>query len=550
MLRSFPVRRSLIPGTLLAAVWLVLVDNGSFWQLILDVSAGWDQPAPWFAASIFIVSVALVNLVLTLLTFGRTARYILFALLCLSAAAGYFMSQYGVMLDEGMLGNILETDRAEAMELISARLFLTVVLLGAVPGVLIWRLLPAGQRWSRILAEKAAVVGVTLLVLAVTVTPFYKDYASLARNHREIRHLLNPINYLQSVYVLAANGLSTPAVAMSVGEDARKGVRWAGLTHKTLTVLVIGETARADNFSLGGYQRNTNPRLANVPVTYFSNVEACGTATRVSLPCMFSDLNRSNYSKSAAKYREGLLDVIQHAGIRTLWLDNNAGCKGVCSQATTRQITASDVSGRCVDGECFDEVLLDELRKEIGAIEEDTVIVLHQNGSHGPSYYRRYPEKFRKFTPDCRSDEFSDCTREEIINSYDNTIYYTDYFLGQIVDLLEKASDKLDTAMLYVSDHGESLGEYGLYLHGTPYFVAPEYQTHVPMLSWMSSAYQHEFGIDRDCLDHRHAVQLSHDHLFHSVLGLMNISTSVYDSELDLFAACASRQSPARQAAL
>lgn len=530
--------RSSAAAILLASVWLVVVDNGQYWKLISGVSIGWDRPNPWFLVSIFFVSLTLVNLMLSLLTFGRITRYILSALLLLSAAAASFMDQYGIMLNQGMIQNIFETDRSEAMELINLKLLTDAMVFGVMPAMLIWRLVPTRQSIPGILTEKAIVLGLSFLIITTLVAPFYKDYASLVRNHREIRYLLTPANYLGSIYSYATDRSTQSTVVVPIGEDARKTARWTGVNRHTLTVLVIGETARADNFSLGGYSRNTNPRLADEQIVYFSNVHSCGTSTRVSLPCMFSDLTRADYSRETAKNREGLLDVLNHAGIATLWIDNNSGCKGVCNHTPTRKPVRSTVEGRCVDGKCFDSVLLEELKKVAENIEADTVVVLHQRGSHGPSYYRRYPDEFRQFVPECRSDELSDCTREQIINSYDNTIVYTDFLLSQIIDLLDSYSAKLDTAMLYVSDHGESLGEYGLYLHGAPYFLAPGAQTHVPMMLWLSSGYQQEFRIDRTCLQNRRTETISHDHLFHSILGLLNITTTAYDRKLDIFSGC------------
>jgi lipid A ethanolaminephosphotransferase len=531
-------KRSAAPAILLTSAWLVAVDNGSYWNLIHGLPAEAGLPGVLFKTSVFLISLALVNLLLTLLAWGRTARYVLSALLIVSAAAGHFMSQYGILLDDEMVRNLFETDRAEAMELAGPRLLLDILLLGLLPALVIWRLAPARQKLPRLLLEKAAAVGLTLVVLTVTVAPLFKEYASLVRNHREIRYLLTPVNYLHSLYVLAADLTVAPAYAEPIGEDAVKGQQWAGVKRPVVTVLVVGETARADHFSLGGYERETNPQLAAEDIVYFSDVSSCGTATRVSLPCMFSDLGRQAYSKGEAKRREGLLDVLNHAGIRTVWLDNNAGCKGVCDHSPTWTTAGLDIEGLCADGECFDAVLLDEMEEAIAGSTGDTVIVLHQNGSHGPAYYRRYPDEFRAFTPDCRFDDFGDCTRAEIVNSYDNTIYYTDWFLAQVIARLEAHTAQFDTAMLYVSDHGESLGEYGLYLHGTPYFVAPGAQTHVPMLLWTSTAYARDFHLDTACLRGRQAEPLSHDNLFHSMLGLLNVETASHDKELDLFARC------------
>jgi len=306
-------------------------------------------------------------------------------------------------------------------------------------------------------------------------------------------------------------------------------------------VVVVGETARAANFSLYGYERDTNPALAGRDLIRFNEVSACGTSTAVSLPCMFSDLGRDDFDRAEARARESLLDVVQRAGIRTVWLDNNSGCKGICRNAETWSPEGLDIEGLCTDGECFDAILLDRIDRELAAPTEDTLIVIHMNGSHGPSYFRRYPDEFEVFTPDCRSDELSDCTQEEIRNSYDNSIRYTDWFVDQVIERLGQASPKIGTALLYVSDHGESLGEMGVYLHGTPYFLAPAEQIMVPMFLWLSPAFTDDFRIDRACLEERRTQPLSHDYLFHSVLGLFDVETRDRQDSLDLFAGCTGR---------
>lgn len=538
--------RSAVPAILLASAWLVLADNGNYWNLVrgLPSEAGFSAG---FTVSVALFSLAVVNLFLTLLAWGRATRYVLAALLIVSAAAAWFMTRYGVLLDDGMIRNVFETDRAEAAELLGWGLLAHVLLFGVLPAAVIWRLVPYRQGFPRLLVEKASAVGLTLVVLTVAVAPFFKEYASMVRNHREIRYLLTPVNYLHSLYTYAADEVGDKEIfAQPVGEDASKGVNWAGVQRRVVAVLVVGETARADHFSLGGYERRTNPRLEDDDIIYFANVSSCGTATNVSLPCMFSDMRRSEYSRDAANRREGLLDVINHAGLQTLWLDNNSGCKGVCRHSPTWTAAGLNIADLCEDGECFDTVLLDEVERSIARSSGDTVIVVHQNGSHGPAYYRRYPAQFRVFTPDCRSDELGDCTREEIVNSYDNTILYTDYFLDRLITLLEGRSDNFDTALIYVSDHGESLGEYGLYLHGAPYFLAPEAQTRVPMLLWMSNGFQGDFHVNEACLQGLRNTPLSHDYLFHSVLGLLNITTGVYDASLDILEGCAGSGTPGR----
>jgi len=144
--------------------------------------------------------------------------------------------------------------------------------------------------------------------------------------------------------------------------------------------------------------------------------------------------------------------------------------------------------------------------------------------------------------PECTSNTLADCPPDQLVNAYDNTIAYTDHFLAQSLQWLQQQAnaDHYDTGLIYVSDHGESLGEGGLYLHGVPHSLAPEQQTHVPMVAWLSPAFQRRSGVAIDCLRQRAAEPMSHDNLFHTVLGLMDVSTRVLDKTLDAAAPCRS----------
>ena len=191
----------------------------------------------------------------------------------------------------------------------------------------------------------------------------------------------------------------------------------------------------------------------------------------------------------------------------------------------------------CGEGECFDGILGAEVARRLVDIQSDTVLVLHQIGSHGPSYYLRYPQASERLQPACRISNFSDCTAQELTNAYDNTIAYTDKVLADLIELLA-AQSGLSTSMIYVSDHGESLGEKGLYLHGAPYFMAPDQQTKVPMLIWLSDQYQRDTGATLECLTAKPAPDYSHANLFHTLLGMTGVETALRDSELDIFDTC------------
>ena len=177
-------------------------------------------------------------------------------------------------------------------------------------------------------------------------------------------------------------------------------------------------------------------------------------------------------------------------------------------------------------------------REEIPRVDRNTVFVLHMIGNHGPAYFRRYPPQFRRFLPDCETAELRDCTRQQVVNSYDNAILYTDHVLASVIGTLQDAPQRLDSAMIYVSDHGESLGEHGLYLHGIPYSIAPELQKHVPMVVWLSRPMSASGDVNVACLRSRAHEALSHDNLFHSVLGLMDVRTAAYLPARDIFDGC------------
>jgi lipid A ethanolaminephosphotransferase len=392
------------------------------------------------------------------------------------------------------------------------------------------------------LLHKLGVLAFTVAGVGAIAAGFYQDQASLLRNHREMRHLLVPFNYLSGIgsYVMEISRPKRPYEA--IGADARPGPRWtvADDDKPVVLVLVVGETARAANSSLGGYARLTMPELAKIQnLTYFSDVSSCGTSTAISVPCMFSDLGRAEFSAGHAAARDNLLDVLQHAGFEVVWFGNNSGCKGVCEKMGERRPDSEPDPALCRKGlPCFDEILLRDLERELQKPAQRKVIVLHLIGSHGPGYHLRYPAAFERYTPACKQVDFSKCSVAEIVNAYDNTLLYTDHVLARAIDLLDTRSASLHGALWYVSDHGESLGENGVFLHALPYAIAPDLQTHVPMVFWQGQGFAQRLGVDPSCVTASRHRPISHDHWFHSVLGLLDVVTAARRPELDVFGAC------------
>lgn len=516
--------------------------NLPFWKTFAAAAGGVSLASlPLLAAALALV-VLVFHAFLTMASFRPTIKPVLIVVLVATSAASYFIGHYGVVVDKSMVQNVVETDPREAAELVSWGLVWTVAFLGVLPALLVAQADIRFASGARGMAVTAGAFSTSLALAVVIMLVFFKSLAPVVREHRELRFLLTPTNVVQAVHGYLRGRWSAPLVVASLGTDAVKGVSWDAQPRRTVTVIVVGETARAQNFSLNGYRRATTPMLAQQDgLVNFSNVESCGTATAVSVPCVFSDLGREHYSDSAARRQEGLLDVLAHAGFTVLWRDNNSGCKGVCDRVAFQDLSqATPGHPLCVDGECYDERLLEGLPELIRNARKDLVIVLHQKGSHGPAYFRRYPQEFERFTPVCRSVEFERCSRDAIVAAYDNSILYTDYVLSRTIDMLRALSreDNLDTAMLYFSDHGESLGERNLYLHGAPYMIAPPEQTRVPFMVWMSDSFSKRFRIDRTCLQARRHQPFSHDNVFHSVLGMLDVNTAVFNPRLNLFNAC------------
>ena len=383
--------------TFIASVLFAVAYNGSFWSQFIKFTGGmrWSN-LPLFLAS-FLALVLLVNALLTLLTFRMLFKPVMTLLFCLTALAAYFMSHYGTVIDSTMIQNVMETNPREALELFNWPLLGYFLVLGVVPSIFVWRTkLKNPVLWRDVLIRIGVIV-LSLIVALGLMLAFFKTLAPTFREHRQLQLMLTPFNYISATSNYINRKLARPVAVAPLGTDAARGAYWKDRTRRAVTVIVLGETARAKNFSLNGYPRNTNPELSKqAGLVNFSNVQSCGTATAVSVPCVFSSLGRKNYSDSKAKSQQGLLDVLAHADFDVLWRDNNSGCKGVCDRVQYEDMS-KPVAGNpaCNSEECRDERMLDGLPERIKSSKKDMVIVLHQMGSHGPTYYKRYPDRLQ-----------------------------------------------------------------------------------------------------------------------------------------------------------
>jgi lipid A ethanolaminephosphotransferase len=511
-----------------AAVFLTLFANGAFFRNIASAFTG----LPWATAHLVSLGLFLLCatlLLLSLLTFRVVLKPVLTVLFLVSAATAYFMDSYNVIIDSDMIASVAATNVAESLDLVSPRLLIYLTLLGLLPSLLLWHIRITPVTVWRAARARFALVGAALsvmLFLALISSPFY---ASFVREHKPLRYYANPLTPIYAVYRHARRRLAAESLPLlAIGEDARIPERDV---DRELVIMVVGETARADRFSLNGYTRETNPELKNSGVISFRDVSACGTSTAISVPCMFDVYEQSEFSVSKAKSTYNALDVLSQAGVSILWRDNNSDSKGVAERFAFENFRSPDINPVC-DDECRDLGMLSGLQQYIEAIPAgDILVVLHQMGSHGPAYHKRYPPEFRVFVPTCDTSQLDNCTEAEIGNAYDNSILYTDYFLARVIDLLRSYDDRFETAMFYASDHGESLGESGIYLHGLPYWLAPDAQTRVPVVLWFGKNYD---GVDHAAMGRLQDTPLSHDHVFHTLLGLFEIRSGIYEGGKDL----------------
>jgi lipid A ethanolaminephosphotransferase len=518
---------------LLVAAFIMAVHNDTFWQRSISI---FEIPLTIavFGGAVF----ALTWLILTLFAVRWLQKPVLAFLLILAAITSYYQDVLGATIDREMIQNAITTTVTESKHLITPAFVIHVLWAGVLPAALVFwvrvrRAAPmrAALNWGAMIATSTAMCVGLLLSHFATYSVTLRANKSLMASYQPGAPLAGTLRYARMLQ--KANALPLQRYATDAATDDEV----ASATKPILVVIVAGETARAQNWSLGGYTRDTNPELAKQDITYFSNATSCGTATAVSLPCMFSHLGRADYSYEAGLASENMLDVMTRAGYHVEWWDNNTGDKQIAKRLTVKSLITSTDPRYCADGECTDGIFLDALSDYANTITQNTVLVLHMIGSHGPSYYLRYPKEFEAFTPTCQTAELKDCAIEEIVNGYDNTIRYTDHILSSMIDIL-KANDKVISSLVYASDHGESLGENGLYLHGAPYMIAPEFQTRVPMLLWMGQEYQKTFEIDGACVHQKKDDPVSHDNLFSTVLTLTDVHTDTVDPALDLIASC------------
>ena len=514
------------------AGFLVLTANWQFFQQVLAVYPLAQNIG--FVLSLAAVLFALLLLLLLLTGYRHTLKPIGVLLLLVAAVTGYFADTYATVYDANMLQNALQTDTAEAHDLLNGWFVLRVLALGVLPSVWLIRQPLKKLPLKQAVCQRLAWLVGSVLVLVAAMGSQSGQYASFFREHKPLRSYALPLTPIYAAGKLASNTLHAHNRAHVVIQDPAadaKQLSTPATRRPRLVVMVVGETARADHSPMNGYARNTLPQLSQTAgLTNFSHVMACGTSTAYSVPCMFSYMSEQTYKVDDAGNYRNVLDTLHRLGVRVLWRDNNSDAKGVMNQLpkdlyqSYRSDATNPVCHTNPYGECRDVGMLagldDYLKTTHATAAHDVLIVLHQMGNHGPAYYKRYDATFAKFSPVCQTNELADCAQGEIINGYDNALLATDDFLAKTIGWLKTHQQDYDVAMLYSSDHGESLGENNVYLHGLPKAFAPNAQRHVLAMLWRA---------DSDTPNFAQPVAgdspLSHDAITPTLLKLFDMQT-------------------------
>lgn len=534
------IRCSSLQLVLVSAAFFTIFFNIGFFKKTAQ-ALGMDIGADYLLLASFVCFIfCFFNILFSLLLIGILRKPLLVVLICCSAIGSYFSLFYSTYIDDDMITNIVQTNSGEALTLLNIKLIVWFIILGVVPSLIVIFLVNLEK--TTILHAcvwRIANIMISFIILITIYLTLAGGYSFFLKNHRQYLKLISPVNYMYAIGSYLNALCTTPLSYLHLGEDATR--QYIAVNRKKrLVIVVVGETSRAQNFSLNGYQRETNPLLKQqTNIFSFEHATSCGTATAISVPCMFSNMTRKDFDRNRANSQDNVLDILARAGINVFWKENDTNCKEVCNRITTQEINKIEPREFCPAGLCYDIRLLNNLDTYIRHLTDDAVIVLHTNGSHGPAYFQRYQKAQEKFTPTCNTVQIDNCSKDQLLNVYDNTIVNVDYVLNSTIELLKKQTDHFSTAMFYMSDHGESLGESGFYLHGAPYRIAPKEQIQIPMIFWLSDAFMQELNINSYCLVNKaRNDKVSHDNLFHTLLGSMGVATKEYKADLDIFNGC------------
>lgn len=435
--------------------------------------------------------------------FGKVFTILTFLI---NSVSVYFINTYNVIIDESMIGNILNTNFDESSSFFSFKLIIYLLFFGILPSIFVCKVNIQKINFKKFIVQTAINLGLIVLIVVANAS----NVLWIDKNSKVVGGLAMPWSYV----------VNTPLFYIHQAKKNKKEIILPDATitnnKKSVVVLVIGESARKANFSLYGYGKNTNPLLSKLENVYNFDATSCATYTTAGLKCILEHENTGDLYEILPNY-------LNRNNVDVVWRTTNWGEPPVhIGEYQKREYLKTIYKGENAD---YDEVLLAGLKEQILASTKDKIlIILHTSTSHGPTYNKKYPSAFEIFTPVCTSVELANCTQDELINAYDNTIVYTDYLLANVIETLKELPE-YTSSMIYVSDHGESLGEKNLYMHGVPMSFAPKEQYEIPFIVWVSE----------NSKSLKENNNLTQNHVFHSVLNFLDVSSPIFNEELNIF---------------
>ena len=424
----------------------------------------------------------------------------------INSVAVYFINSYSVIIDESMISNILNTNFDESSAFFSFKLILYLICFGILPSIFIFKAKIEKVSFKKFMIQTGINLGLILLIVVANAA----NVLWIDKNSKVVGGLAMPWSY----------AVNTPLYYIHEAKKNQKEILLPDATitndEKSVMVLVIGESARSENFSLYGYSKNTNPLLSKIENLHSFNASSCATYTTAGLKCILEHENSNDLYVILPNY-------FSRIDVDVIWRTTNWGEPPVhIEKYKKRENLIENCEGIGCD---YDEILLAGLKDEIlNSNKKKILIILHTSTSHGPTYSKKYPPQFEVFKPVCNSVEVANCSQEELINAYDNTIVYTDFILSSVIETLKELPD-YKSSMIYVSDHGESLGEKNLYMHGVPMSLAPKQQYEIPFIVWLSDGSKE--------LKKNNA--LTQNHVFHSVMNFLGITSPIYNEEMNIY---------------
>lgn len=505
----------------LVAILFVGLYNDIFWHKIYNYAILQDKGGYLLIGIIFLSLVLIFSLAMEILCVFWSFKSIAGILFLLAALSKYYMETLAITINENVIVSLFGANLFEVREFLNMGLFWSLLKYAAFPIFLLSLIrLKRARTFSIAIYSKTSLIFLYLILIAVVYVWEGQNIVFAFKSEKSIAYTLNPIAPIRST-VRYISGIVKPTPSfVHVGLDAK---RESG--YPKVFVLVIGESARSLNFSLNGYERATNVYTRELKrLISFTNFYSCGVITAISIPCMLTNYTHNTYTdRKLSFYIDNILDITQRVGYDVYWISNNGGAcmGGVCNRIKN----VSYYNDGRLDG-----AMLPEIEEIIKNAKQDSFIVINLHGSHGARYDERYPKEFEKFLPVCKNDELQKCSHQELVNAYDNSIIYTDYLIFQIIKALRE-NQKFDTALWYLSDHGESLGEYGQYMHGgLPYALSPDVQVHIPSMIWLGKGFDNNY----DTLEYSKDKTFNQDYLFHTLLKFLGIKTQAYEGELDI----------------